>query len=116
MNIRQIYLVFRVYAATLHIEYEHFFQRITVTSLWPRVTLKTSNQTVLVSIKQLILSLNTKCLHLFTTYCIIVILVSMHSPHSYAVKNNLTVTYFHTYRLYIFIYRYMTHAKHELCP
>lgn len=23
--IRQIYLVFRVYAATLHIEYEHFF-------------------------------------------------------------------------------------------
>lgn len=60
------------------------------------VTLKTSNQTVLVFIKQPILSLNTKCPHLSTTYCIIVTLVSMHSLLFYAVKNNLTVTYFHT--------------------
>lgn len=108
MNIR--YIWFLEYAATLHIEYEHYFS-FTVTLLWLRVTLKVSHPTVLVSIKKLILSLNTKCHHLFTSYSTIVTLVSMHSPQSCAVKNNQTVTYFHTHRLYIFIYRYITHAN-----
>lgn len=106
-----------MYAAILHIEYEHFFSEdYSDIVMAERETLKSSNQAVLLFIKQLVSSLNTKCLHLSTTYCIIVTLVSMHSLHSYAVKNNLTVTDFHTYRLYIFTYRYITHAKCELFP
>lgn len=71
----------------------------TMTLLLLRVAVKMSSQTVLLLIKPRNFSFNTKCLHLFTTYWRIVTLVPKLSLQPYAVKkkNNLTITFTHTY-------------------
>jgi len=109
VNIRLIYLVFRVYATILHIEYENLFfsrrlqwHRYCWEWCWTRqtrVSLFSFNSSFRAS---------TQSAFIYSRP-ITVTLESMHSLHSYAAKNNLTITYFHPYNTYLY-----TNTSHML--
>lgn len=104
VNIRQIYLVFRVYAATLHKEYEHLFSEdysdIDVAESDAedvKPDCPSFHQTALFELKHKVPS----CIHnlLYNSYTSI----NAFTAFLCSKKNNLTVTYFHTQSIHIYI-------------